>query len=99
MNELQAGRRPPGSSHPRDAHPWRAGLASESRRRADSVREQGNAMAVNPPDPPSVIDAAAPGAPAKTRPHVLLVHYTYTQQALRMSDAMADSMRERGCEV
>ena len=30
---------------------------------------------------------------------VLLAYYTYTQQARTMSDAMADSMRERGCEV
>ena len=44
---------------------------------------------VNRSHPPLVIDA----------PRVLLVHYTYTQQALRMSDAMADAMRERGCEV
>ena len=34
-----------------------------------------------------------------TPPHVLLVHYSYTQQALRMSDAMAEELREHGCEV
>src|SRR3954471_18872468 len=34
-----------------------------------------------------------------TPPHVLLVHYSYTQQALRMSDAIAEELRERGCEV
>jgi len=51
---------------------------------------------VTPPDPPPVVDAAAP---AKAGGRVLLVHYTYTQQALTMSDAMAAAMRERGCDV
>jgi hypothetical protein len=32
-------------------------------------------------------------------PRVLLVHYTYTQQSLAMSDAMADALRERNCDV
>ena len=54
----------------------------------------------NPPDPPTVAGAEAHGAPMETtRTHVLLVHYTFTKQALRMSDAMAGEMRERGCEV
>src|SRR4051794_6313409 len=44
---------------------------------------------VNPPHQPPVIDA----------PRVLLVHYTYTRQSLRMSDAMADALREDGCDV
>jgi hypothetical protein len=30
---------------------------------------------------------------------VLLVYYTHTQQALRVSDAMAEVFRERGCDV
>jgi hypothetical protein len=32
-------------------------------------------------------------------PRVLLVHYTYTQQALTLSDAMAETLREAGWEV
>jgi hypothetical protein len=32
-------------------------------------------------------------------PRVLLVHYTFTQQSLAMSDAMADGFRERDCGV
>src|SRR3954451_10167653 len=43
----------------------------------------------NPPHPPPVISA----------PRVLLVHYTYTQQALKVSGAMAAAMREHGCQV
>ncbi len=33
------------------------------------------------------------------RPRVLFVYYTYTQQSLRVVEAMADVLRERGCEV
>jgi len=32
-------------------------------------------------------------------PRVLLVYYTYTQQNLRVVEAMADVFRERGCDV
>ena len=32
-------------------------------------------------------------------PRVLLVYYTYTQQSLKVVEAMADVLRERGCEV
>ena len=52
------------------------------------------------PDPPSAKDPARPGQRmAEASARVLLVHYTYTQQSLAMSDAMADGFRERGCEV
>jgi menaquinone-dependent protoporphyrinogen IX oxidase len=34
-----------------------------------------------------------------TRPQVLLVYYTYTQQTLKVIEAMAGVLRERGCEV
>jgi menaquinone-dependent protoporphyrinogen IX oxidase len=34
-----------------------------------------------------------------TKPRVLLVYYTHTQQALRVADAMAEVLRGRGCEV
>jgi hypothetical protein len=34
-----------------------------------------------------------------TRPRVLFVYYTYTQQTLRVVEAMADVLRERRCEV
>lgn len=52
------------------------------------------------PDPPSA-RGAAPRGPhvAEGSPRVLLVHYTYTQQSLAMSDAMAGELRERGCDV
>ena len=33
------------------------------------------------------------------KPRVLIVYYTHTQQALRVADAMAEVLRERGCEV
>ena len=36
---------------------------------------------------------------AVTAPRVLLVYYTHTQQARRVSDAMAEVLRERGCDV
>jgi menaquinone-dependent protoporphyrinogen IX oxidase len=32
-------------------------------------------------------------------PHVLMVYYTHTQQARRVSESMADVLRERGCDV
>jgi menaquinone-dependent protoporphyrinogen IX oxidase len=34
-----------------------------------------------------------------TRPRVLLVYYSYTQQTRRVSAAMADILREHGCDV
>src|SRR4051794_37004893 len=34
-----------------------------------------------------------------TRPQVLLVYYTYTQQSLRVVEAMAEVFRGRGCDV
>jgi hypothetical protein len=33
------------------------------------------------------------------RPRILFVYYTYTQQSLRVAEAMAEVLRERGCEV
>ena len=33
------------------------------------------------------------------KPRVLFVYYTHTQQALRVADAMAEVLRQRGCEV
>ena len=35
----------------------------------------------------------------QTKPRVLSVCYTHTQQAGRVSDAMAETLRERGCDV
>src|SRR4051794_12355281 len=40
--------------------------------------------------------SASEGARA---PSVLIVYYTYTQQALKVAEAMADRLRERGCDV
>ena len=34
-----------------------------------------------------------------TKPRVLLVYYTYTQQSRMVAEAMADVLRERGCDV
>jgi len=34
-----------------------------------------------------------------TKPRVLFVYYTYTQQTRRVVEAMAEVLRERGCEV
>jgi hypothetical protein len=34
-----------------------------------------------------------------TRPRVLLVYYSYTQQTKRVAEVMADALRERGCDV
>ena len=34
-----------------------------------------------------------------TRPHVLMVYYTHTQQAQRVSEAMSEVLRARGCDV
>src|SRR5881275_216172 len=36
---------------------------------------------------------------SQTRPRVLFVYYSHTQQAERVCDAMAEVMRERGCDV
>jgi hypothetical protein len=35
----------------------------------------------------------------ESRPRVLLVYYTYTQQTKRVAAGMADVLRDRGCEV
>jgi menaquinone-dependent protoporphyrinogen IX oxidase len=34
-----------------------------------------------------------------TRPRVLFVYFTYTQQSLKVAEAMADVLRQRGCDV
>ena len=34
-----------------------------------------------------------------TGPRVLFVYFTYTQQSLKVAEAMADVLRERGCDV
>ncbi len=36
---------------------------------------------------------------APTKPRILLVYYSYTQQSLRVVEAMADVLRDRGCQV
>jgi flavodoxin len=36
---------------------------------------------------------------SKTRPRVLFVYYSHTEQARRVCDAMADALRGRGCDV
>src|SRR4051794_19475029 len=36
---------------------------------------------------------------SSTRPSVLFVYYTHTQQSLRVCDAMAEALRARGCDV
>lgn len=39
------------------------------------------------------------GARAVAKPRVLFVYYSYTQQTHRVAEAMADVMRDQGCEV
>src|SRR5438270_8823749 len=34
-----------------------------------------------------------------TGPRVLFVYFTYTQQSLKVAEAMAEVLRERGCDV
>jgi flavodoxin len=36
---------------------------------------------------------------SQMKPRVLFVYYTHTQQAERVADAMAETLRERGCDV
>jgi len=36
---------------------------------------------------------------SETKPRVLIVYYTYTQQNRKVSEAMAEAFEERGCEV
>jgi hypothetical protein len=36
---------------------------------------------------------------SKTRPRVLLLYYSHTQQSQRVSEAMAETLRGRGCDV
>ena len=36
---------------------------------------------------------------SQTRPRVLFVYYSHTQQAQRVCDAMAEVLRGRGCDV
>jgi hypothetical protein len=44
----------------------------------------------------SVISSSESSA---TKPRVLFVYYTYTQQSLRVAETMAEVLRERGCDV
>ena len=45
-------------------------------------------------------EAATRGVPDRANgPRVLFVYFTYTQQTLRVVDAMADVLRDRGCDV
>ena len=50
---------------------------------------------------PDAGDAVPPDAnqAVPPRPRVLFVYYTYTQQTLKVVEAMAEVLRERGCEV
>jgi hypothetical protein len=34
-----------------------------------------------------------------TGPRVLFVYFTYTQQSLKIAEAMSEVLRERGCDV
>jgi menaquinone-dependent protoporphyrinogen IX oxidase len=43
--------------------------------------------------------SASEAATGPAAPRVLLVYYSYTQQARKVVDAMAGVMRERGCDV
>ncbi len=36
---------------------------------------------------------------SETKPKILIVYYTYTQQNSRVTEAMAKAFDERGCEV
>src|SRR4051794_35398443 len=47
----------------------------------------------------SSVAAMSPADPRATGPRVLLVYYTYTQQSRMVAEAMAEVLRERGCEV
>src|ERR1700744_3096347 len=38
-------------------------------------------------------------AAGSTGPRVLFVYFTYTQQSLKVAEAMADVLRGRGCDV
>ncbi len=40
-----------------------------------------------------------PTAPSARQPRVLFVYFSYTQQSLKVAEAMADALRERGCDV
>jgi menaquinone-dependent protoporphyrinogen IX oxidase len=40
-----------------------------------------------------------PTAPSAAKPRVLFVYFTYTQQSLKVVEAMADVLRDRGCDV
>jgi hypothetical protein len=47
----------------------------------------------------SEVSAIPSSEASATKPRVLFVYYTYTQQSLRVAEAMAEVLRERGCEV
>jgi menaquinone-dependent protoporphyrinogen IX oxidase len=48
---------------------------------------------------PSSAPLSAAAAMSATKPRVLFVYYTYTQQTLKVVEAMTDVLRDRGCEV
>src|SRR4051794_8199438 len=55
--------------------------------------------ASTPDLPQAVATPPHDGTAAGTSGRALLVHYTYTQQALAMSDAMAEELRGDGVDV
>src|SRR3954467_14703997 len=44
-------------------------------------------------------ETTAEATPSTARPQVLMVYYTHTQQAQRVSEAMSEVLRARGCDV
>jgi menaquinone-dependent protoporphyrinogen IX oxidase len=50
-------------------------------------------------DHPSTESPTGGAVTEPTGPRILLVYYTYTQQSSKVAEAMADVLRERGCDV
>src|SRR6266581_7339615 len=48
---------------------------------------------------PTRLESMSSNDVTKTRPRVLFVYYSHTQQAQRVCDAMAEVLRGRGCDV
>src|SRR6266581_4792146 len=48
---------------------------------------------------PTRLESMSSNDVTKTRPRVLFVYYSHTQQARRVCDAMAEVLRGRGCDV
>src|SRR5204862_3015963 len=80
------------SSNPHDARPVATGHGA-------CITRSRRLRGVQPSRPSDLDHMEAMNDVTATKPRVLLVYYTYTQQSRMVAEAMGEVFRERGCDV